>query len=110
MLGIDCLYTCLTSAIETQQRNLHIEELLELTRDSRLSCAAAMHTLNDLLLFDKIENNMLHLEKKEINCGDFLEDCIRPFVRQVSTVKIKLNFHHNIMIGSGLWLQIVNDR
>ena len=82
-LGIDCLHNHLETALESQQRDLHIGELLELSRDCQVSCAAAMHTLNDLLLFDKIENNMLQLEKKETNCGEFLEDCIHPFVRQV---------------------------
>ena len=82
-LGIDCLHSRLTTALEMKQTELPLEELLELTRDSRISCAAALHTLNDLLLFDKIENNMLQLEKKVTKCEEFFEDCIRPFVRQV---------------------------
>lgn len=73
------------SLLQAQNKQLTpIEtELFDLAKDSKVTCAAAIHTLNDLLLFDKIENNMLQLDIKDLKCVPFFEDCIHPFVRQV---------------------------
>lgn len=82
-LAIDCLIQLLTS-----KKRLNREELLDLAKDSKITCTAAMQTLNDLLLFDKIESNMLQMEFQETPCKQFLCDCIRPFMRQLSLGKI----------------------
>jgi signal transduction histidine kinase len=71
---------------------LNYSELVELVRDCRITCSAALHTLNDLLLFDKIENNMLKLEIKQTNIKSFLEECLQPFVRQVRKTREKHPF------------------
>jgi signal transduction histidine kinase len=81
-LGLDCMFNLFT-ATNGNVSALNYSELVELVRDCRITCSAALHTLNDLLLFDKIENNMLKLEIKQTNIKSFLEECLQPFVRQV---------------------------
>lgn len=49
-----------------------------------------MQTLNDLLLFDKIESNMLQMERALTPCRSFLNECIRPFIRQLGLARIHL--------------------
>lgn len=82
-LGIDCII----SLLQAQNKHLtHLEtELFDLAKDSKVTCAAAIHTLNDLLLFDKIENNMLQLDVQDVKSFPFFEDSIHPFIRQVSS-------------------------
>jgi len=79
-LGIDCLIDLLKTVPDTSLR----QELLDLAHDCRITCSSAINTLNDLLLFDKIESNMLRIDKEKIYCKSFLQDCVRPFIRQVS--------------------------
>eukprot|EP01031_Cornospumella_fuschlensis_P024241 gene24241-29312_t len=67
-LGLDCLLEVL-GRIQVPQELAHtmpIAELLELTQDCKSTTTSAIHTLNDLLLYDKIENKMLQLELEEI--------------------------------------------
>jgi signal transduction histidine kinase len=83
-LALDCLQNCLQSS------QLSRQELLDLVKDSKSTLSAAMQTLNDLLLFDKIESNMLQLEFSLVPCRWFFNECIRPFIRQLALSQIRL--------------------
>lgn len=78
-LGIDCLINLLKSLPNSK---VH-QEIMDLAQDCRITCTSAINTLNDLLLIDKIESNMLHIDKEKVYCKTFLQDCVRPFIRQV---------------------------
>jgi signal transduction histidine kinase len=87
---MDCLIDLLQSANNNNTR-LSREELLDLAKDSKSTLNTALQTLNDLLLFDKIESNMLTMELSWTPCYRFLKDCIRPFVRQLQVARVTLN-------------------
>ncbi len=77
--------------LQSNNPRISREELLDLAKDSKSTINAAMQTLNDLLLFDKIESNMLQLECQWTPCKGFLQDCIRPFIRQLGLSRVHLS-------------------
>lgn len=77
-LGLNCLKDIMSSS-----DHFMAAEMMDLTEDCKFSCVTATHILNDLLLFDKLENKMVALDKTAVNAKDFLVDFIRPYTRQV---------------------------
>lgn len=76
-LGLDCLAQLI------QEESVDRRELAELTTDCKSAATSAIQTLSDLLLFDKIENNMLHLDMASLDFASFLQQAVRPLERQV---------------------------
>lgn len=58
-------------------------ELYDFIQDCHGSCNVAMNILSDLLLYDKLENDMITLDLAPLNAKQFIIDCIRPFRVQV---------------------------
>lgn len=85
-IGIDCMIELLQGP-----KRLSRVELLDLAKDCKVTSMTAIQTLNDLLLFDKIENNMVALETKTITAKPFIQECIKPFVRQLAIAGIIFN-------------------
>ena len=56
-----------------------IKDIDELGRDCKVACNLAVQTLNDLLLYDKIESRMVSLETSVVPCKEFIDDVIHPF-------------------------------
>lgn len=77
-LGLDCLLELIE-----RRRRMRRSELRDLVVDTRAACATALRTLNDLLLFDKIESSMIELELQSVSCRSFLLSGMKPFVRQL---------------------------
>lgn len=50
----------------------------------KISCDSAISTLNDLLLFDKIEDGKMKLEKTTISISDLITKSVKPFELQVN--------------------------
>eukprot|EP01034_Spumella_vulgaris_P030978 gene30978-38281_t len=67
------------------------EELLDVLKDAKTSCEIATNTLNDLLMFDKIEANMLEIEPTVMFIYEFVSDCVRPFKIQANSMNITIN-------------------
>ena len=57
--------------------------ILELIRDMRDSSVTAVNTLNDLLLYEKIESNMLTIEPATVCLHDLTSKAIKMFKIQV---------------------------
>ena len=53
--------------------------VLELVRDMRDSSVTAVNTLNDLLLYEKIESNMLTIELTKVKLFDVVADVVKMF-------------------------------
>lgn len=77
LLGLQCLQT----AVEADE--IDHDTLQEMNEDCQFSCEAALQILNDLLLYDKMENKMVSLENGRLLAKDFLLNSIRPFRRQL---------------------------
>ena len=58
-------------------------ELEQFLVDIQDSCFIAISVLNDLLLYDKMEDGMMHLDKSVIGLRTLLDMCIHPFAVQV---------------------------
>jgi len=84
-MGLDCILDHIKSS-----RRVNLAELLDLARDCKLACTSAILTLSDLLLFDKIENQMLVLEKTSVQCDKFLKQSIAIFSRPLKISGITL--------------------
>ena len=65
------------------QKMTTFEEVLEVVKDAKVTCELATSTLNDLLMFDKIETGMLEVSTTVSDAWDFAQSCINPFRLQV---------------------------
>jgi signal transduction histidine kinase len=59
-------------------------DVREILSDMNISCESAIDTLNDLLLFEKIEDGKMKLEIKPILISELIAKCVKPFDLQVS--------------------------
>lgn len=58
-------------------------DALDILESMRQSCETAVSTLNDVLLYDKIEGGTMVLEKRKISVIHLLNQTIKPFFMQV---------------------------
>ena len=68
---------------ENVSMSLEDEEKLETIRDIKESCDIAVNTLNELLMFDKLESGMLKLELEKCVPLDLIRNSVKPFHTQV---------------------------
>ena len=47
------------------------------------SCDVSIGILNDLLLYDKLDSDLLKLDKERLDVSDFLTETLQPFHLQV---------------------------
>ncbi|RYY87805.1 hypothetical protein EON63_03455 [archaeon] len=88
-----------TEGGEGEDRTIPLSELIELTQDCKSTTISAIHTLNDLLLYDKIENKMLQLEREEVGGREFVEGCVRPMEKQVWCIWCMVYFAFPILFS-----------
>lgn len=60
------------------------KETYDLVNDMKVSSAAAVEILNDLLMYEKIESNLLTIELDESDIFESIQDIINLFRIQVS--------------------------
>ena len=65
------------------ENNDVVMSLLKLIQNIRKSCDISLTTANDMLLYDKIKDGVLHLEMKWVKAMVFIEETISPFIIQV---------------------------
>lgn len=82
-LGLDCLLDALKS-----DRRLNRAELVDISRDCKMTCNSALQTLNDLLLFDKIESQMLALERTTVMSYQYLTQYTAFYGRQLQAAGV----------------------
>ena len=62
---------------------MRVTDCKETLNDCKSSCVEAVEILNQLLLHEKIESNLLVLDKDCIDIKEYLVDAINPYHRQV---------------------------
>jgi signal transduction histidine kinase len=67
------------SGLVNANARIAFNEMLETVHQINDSCNVAISTLDDLLTFDKIDENKLVIETEEINPWTLLQDTARPF-------------------------------
>jgi hypothetical protein len=65
-------------------RENHILDAREIIEEMKQSCETAICTLNDVLLYDKIEEGTIIFEKRKICVRQLLAQTIKPFFIQVT--------------------------
>ncbi len=75
--------------LSEEEDPLHAKSILS---DSTEACSTAISILNDLLLYDKIEEGNLVLELQTISVRPFLLKCIRMFQLQATKAGVTLNY------------------
>jgi len=80
------------------QKSVSKAELLVSIRDMRTSCDVAVDTLNDFLLFDKLENGLMTLEVEKTPAGTVIADAIQPFQIQARALGINLSIEHEVPV------------
>lgn len=66
----------------------NIDEALEVAQDSYTSSVTALQTLNDLLLYDKIADQMLQLEVEQLPTKELFGKHLHPVIWQIETACI----------------------
>jgi signal transduction histidine kinase len=84
MLGLKLVEEKLTSSND--------QESLELIREMSASCSVAVDTLNDLLLYEKIEGDMFSLDLEEVSIGNVIKETVRLFRIQVESTYLNISF------------------
>jgi signal transduction histidine kinase len=94
-LGLDYLVA------QMADNRLSYEQVLEVVRDAKTATEIATSTLNDLLMFDKIETGMLEVALTDCDMWEFVNHCVKPFNIQVCCPSnfMKVN---NYLIYAGL--------
>ncbi len=67
---------------------MRLETLYEIS----WACDVALEILNDLLLYDKLENGLLSLVKEDVPILDFIQNCFTMFSVQLRAKNIQLSF------------------
>ena len=65
---------------------------VELVRHMLDSSASAANTLNDLLLYEKIEDNLLSIEPTRVHLFDVVGNSIAPFLERATQTGIRLSW------------------
>ena len=86
-LGLECIQESLQASDEVTKQ---VPFLQSCTKDCLIACELATQTLNDLLLFDKIESNLMTLEKVEVNAQQYFENIFKPFPLLAKSANIDL--------------------
>ena len=66
-----------------KNKNPITAELNRCIADMYNACGSAINILNDLLIFDKLEDGKLVLDKSQVIIGDLLRTSLSPFNAQV---------------------------
>lgn len=77
-LGLDYLINHLSAG-----KSMDTGSILDVVRDARYATDTATTTLNDLLMYDKIETGMLELSTEKCDMWEFVCHCVKPFNLQV---------------------------
>jgi signal transduction histidine kinase len=111
-------YDSIDSSIDHNERSLHVDvkannmynalslpainELLEVTTQVNESCGVAVSTLDDLLMFDKLDERKLIIEATEINPWVLLSSTTKPFF--INAKNAQVNFHVQKSDSQMSWL------
>ena len=68
-----------------------MNKLTDIVLDIEISCDAAIHILNGLLDYEKLESGIMKLEKSKIPLWPFLRDSVRPFQIQARQAGVTLS-------------------
>jgi signal transduction histidine kinase len=79
---------CTVREFSNKGKNYHQTTLesQQCVADMHSACGSAIAILNDLLLFDKLEDGKLVLDKSQIEVGHFLRNSLSPFNAQVRVI------------------------
>ena len=70
-------------------------ERRETLLDTQHACGAALDILNEMLLFDRLENGSLVLHKQDVPVPELVEDSLKMFVAQAREKRIELTITNN---------------
>ena len=81
----DCMFTEGDHSNEGEEQP---DSVLSMVQEMRDSSETAVSILNDLLMYEKIESNMLSVEPTRVHLLDIVEDTVKMFKIQVYTYHI----------------------
>ena len=72
------------------------DEQTEILQEISLACGVAVEILNDFLMFDKLEQDTLALNKQQVGVIDFMTNAIKMIFVQIREKKIHLTLINNL--------------
>ena len=79
--------------INNNNNNLSLTKIVE---DIQVSGELALHLINDLLLYDKMETSLMTLETEMLPIWSTVKKCIQPFYIQVNIYYLYYSYLYNI--------------
>lgn len=100
----------LTSEASLKENNLS-KDTQSLLTESLGACEMAISILNELLLYDKVEDGNLVLEKEAVLVSQFLSEVISPFRAQAAEKQINLRFEDEdhfppVLLTTGIYVDV----
>ena len=83
------LQFCINKIPMTTKNKLE-KEHRDILLEMGFACEVAIEILNDLLLYDKLENGLVTLKKDNVGAIDFISKCLEMFTVQIRAKHIKL--------------------
>eukprot|EP01042_Synura_sphagnicola_P036670 gene36670-biopygen16917 len=75
---------------------------LDTVKDVKESCDIAINILNELLVFDKLQTGLLHLESEHVAPWSFIQDTVKTFYIQARAADITLEFENTDTVPAQL--------
>jgi signal transduction histidine kinase len=70
--------------------------LTTLSRDCKTSCDTAIQTLNDMLLYDKIQSKMITLDRTRVDIAHLVYDTVRIITLTAKGKDVKVELRHQL--------------
>jgi signal transduction histidine kinase len=88
------------------QKENQIKDALDIMESMRQSCETAICTLNDVLLYDKIEGGTMVLEKRLIPVTQLVTQAVQPFFIQARSNEVELTISESLESLRGCVLEV----
>jgi signal transduction histidine kinase len=75
-----------------QQRQVGLDDVCTILGDVDESCNVAIGTLNDILAYDKLQDDDMVMDKESVSTLSLIRDALHPFLVQVVTEGVQLHF------------------
>jgi signal transduction histidine kinase len=79
--------------LETRLQGLVDGDILDIIADIKLSCRDSINVLDDLLAYEKMDSELLQIEKSPLDIRSFVQESLRPFAVQAKLSNVTIRYH-----------------
>ena len=87
--------------LESRLDGIVEEDILEIIDDIKQSCRDAIDILDDLLSYEKLDSQLLQLEKSPLDIHSFVIESLRPFGMQAKLKNVTIRYYDTAPLPPG---------